>query len=89
MLRLFARGLVEMAAIETGRVCIKTRGREAGKKVAIVETGKGTGFVVIDGAGTRRRRCNIRHLFPTSEKIDVAKGMKHEDIVKAIGETDG
>ena len=46
-----------MASIEVGRVCVKIAGREAGEKCAIVE--------II-------RRCNIAHLEPTEESIDVS-----------------
>lgn len=75
-----------MPAMEVGRVCIKTRGREAGAKVVIVETGAGkeNEFVTIDGKGVKRRRCNIRHLMPTNDTVNVSKGAKHEDIVKAL-----
>ena len=71
-----------MGAIEVGRVCIKTKGREAGKKAVVVDIEKG--FAIIDGDGIRRRKCNPRHLFPTGQKIDVPKGAKHEDILKLI-----
>jgi len=76
-----------MAAIEVGRVCIKTRGREAGKKAVVVEMGKE--FAIIDGPKVRRRKCNIRHLFPTEETIKIAKGAKHEEIVKAMAAVAG
>jgi large subunit ribosomal protein L14e len=71
-----------MTAIEVGRVCIKTKGREAGKKAVVVDMEKG--FAVIDGEGIRRRKCNPRHLFPTGQKVSITKGAKHEDIIKLI-----
>jgi large subunit ribosomal protein L14e len=55
--------------IEPGRVCIKRKGREAGKKV-IVTSVKGN-FAYIEGKGVKKRRCNIRHLYPTNEKKKV------------------
>lgn len=56
-----------MAGIETGSVCIKTRGRRAGKRVVIVGIEK-DGFVLIEGDKMKKKRCNPRHLFPTGEK---------------------
>ena len=46
-----------MASIEVGRVCVKTAGREAGEVV---------------GEAVKNRRCNIAHLEPTEETIDVS-----------------
>lgn len=69
-------------AMEVGRVCIKSKGREAGKVVAVVDMEKD--FAVIDGEGVKRKRCNIRHLFPLEEKIPVKKGAKHEEVVALL-----
>ncbi len=69
--------------IETGRVCIKIVGREAGRKCAIVEV-LDKNFVTIVGQGIRRRKCNIRHLEPLNEKIKIKKGAKDADIVKSL-----
>lgn len=71
-----------MSSLEVGRVCIKTKGREAGKKAVIVELEKG--FALIDGEGIRRRKCNPRHLFPTGMKIGISKGAKHEEVIKLM-----
>ncbi len=61
-----------MPAIEIGRVCIKTRGRNAGKEVVIVGIEK-NGFVLIEGKGKKKKKCNIRHLLPTQKKVEVKK----------------
>ena len=47
-----------MAAIEVGRKCIKTAGREAGKECEIV--------AIIEDE-VKNRRCNINHLEPIME----------------------
>ena len=55
-----------MAAIEVGRKCIKTAGREAGKEceiVAIIDEN----FVEVKGDEVKNRRCNINHLEPIME----------------------
>ena len=50
-----------MAAIEVGRVCVKTAGREAGEN-----------FVEVIGESVKNRRCNIAHLEPTADSVDVS-----------------
>ena len=77
-----------MPAIEVGRICIKTRGREAGKRCVIVDL-IDKNFVLITGpkslTGVKRRRANIRHLSPTEEKIDVRRGASDEEVLQALG----
>jgi len=64
--------------IEIGRLCIKTAGRDAGKKCVIVEI-LDERFVLIDGE-TRRKKCNQLHLEPLTDKIDIKKGASHADV---------
>jgi large subunit ribosomal protein L14e len=72
--------------IEIGRICMKTAGRDAGLKCAIIDI-LDDNFVLIDGE-TRRRKCNILHLEPLNQVIKIKKNASHEDIKKefeAIG----
>lgn len=69
--------------MEIGQVCIKTKGREAGRKVIVLTTPK-DGRVLIDGNKVKRRECNMLHLFPINEKIKIAKEAPHETVVKAL-----
>ena len=64
-----------MPAIEVGRVCVKISGREAGEKCAIVEVIDDK-FVEVVGSNIKNRRCNIKHLEPLNETVDVSKGAK-------------
>ena len=57
-----------MAAIEVGRVCVKTAGREAGEKCAIVEI-IDENFVEVIGESVKN---NIAHLEPTADSVDVS-----------------
>ena len=57
--------------IEKGRVCIKTCGRDAGKICTVVEK-RDNVYVIIDGE-TRRRKCNMDHLEPLNETVNVTK----------------
>lgn len=72
---------------ETGRICVKTMGREAGSYCVIVES-KGDNMVLITGpkhiSGVRRRSCNTRHLEPLDKKIDIKSGADDKDIEKAL-----
>jgi large subunit ribosomal protein L14e len=75
-----------MAAIEPGRVIVKTAGREALLKAVIVDL-IDQNFVLISGAGVspiKRRRCNIKHLRPLDLIVDIKRGAQDKDIHKAI-----
>jgi large subunit ribosomal protein L14e len=73
--------------MEVGRICVKTVGREVGKKCIIVDI-VDKNFVLITGprtvSGIKRRRANINHLEPTQEKIDVNRGATDEEVTEAI-----
>jgi len=71
-----------MGKLEIGTVCIKTKGREAGKKAVIVSWEKD--FAVVDGPQVKRAKCNPRHLFPTSQKISITENASHEEIIKML-----
>lgn len=77
-----------MPLIEVGRVCIKTRGREAGRRCVIVEI-IDRNFVLVTGpkdtTGVRRRRVNIDHLKPLDERIDIRPGASDEEVKTALG----
>ena len=76
-----------MPAVEVGRICVKTVGREAGKKCIIVDL-VDKNFTLITGpktvTGIKRRRSNINHLKITTEKIDIKRGATDEEILEAI-----
>ena len=79
-----------MPAIEVGRICVKILGREAGKKCVIVDV-VDKNFVLITGpkavSGIKRRRANITHLEPTSEKLEMKRGATDEEIAEALKTT--
>lgn len=72
---------------DVGRICVKTAGREAGRKCVIVDI-IDENFVLVTGpkplTGVKRRRANIKHLEPTPYKIDIPKGASDEEVVKAL-----
>ncbi|MEM0188562.1 MAG: 50S ribosomal protein L14e [Saccharolobus sp.] len=79
-----------MPAIEIGRICVKSRGREAGRKCVIVDI-IDDNFVLVTGpkdvTGVKRRRVNITHIEPTDKKIDIQKGASDEEVKKKLEES--
>ena len=78
-----------MSLYETGRVCVKTMGREAGSLCVVIEK-KDESYVVVTGpkhlSGVRRRSCNIRHLEPLETMLTITAEADDEAIEKAIEE---
>jgi large subunit ribosomal protein L14e len=78
-----------MSLYETGRVCVKTMGREAGSLCVVIEK-KDESYVMVTGprtlSGIRRRNCNIRHLEPLETMLTIAADADDETIEKAIEE---
>jgi large subunit ribosomal protein L14e len=64
-----------MPAIEVGRICVKIAGREAGEKCVIVEIIDDK-FVEVVGTTMKNRKCNIKHLEPVEQTIEI----KSDDI---------
>lgn len=82
-------GRKEMPAIEIGRVCVKVRGREVGRKCVIVDI-IDERLVLVTGpkalSGIRRRQVNIAHLEPLEHKVKIQKGASDEEVLSAIRE---
>jgi large subunit ribosomal protein L14e len=76
-----------MGAIEIGSICLKRKGREAGRKIVVVDKLEKQ-FVLVDGVNVRRRKCNVRHLTPVGETTGLKKGASHADVLKFFGATE-
>ncbi|MCE4614928.1 MAG: 50S ribosomal protein L14e [Desulfurococcales archaeon] len=76
-----------MPAIEIGRICIKVKGREAGRKCVIIDI-IDENFILISGpksiSGVRRRKANVNHIEPTGKKVEIERGASDEEIAKAL-----
>lgn len=68
--------------IEAGRLCVKIAGRESGKKCVVIDI-IDKNYVLIDG-DVRRKKCNISHLEPLEEKIEIKKKAAHIDVIEAF-----
>ena len=79
-----------MSAIQVGRICVKTQGRETGKKCVIVDI-IDESFVLVTGpkvvSGVKRRRANVKHLQPLEDLLQISKGASEEEIVDLLDET--
>jgi large subunit ribosomal protein L14e len=75
----------ELIAIDVGRVCMKTQGREKGKRCVIVDV-IDRNFVVVAGPGVKRRRVNMDHIVPLDETVDVQRDASDEEIAGALKE---
>jgi large subunit ribosomal protein L14e len=69
--------------MEVGRVCVKLAGHEAGEKCVIVDVIDRT-HVLVSGPKVKRRRCNIKHLEPLPNKLEIAKGASDEEVKRAL-----
>lgn len=70
--------------IDVGRLCVKISGRDAGRKCVVVDT-LNANTVLIDGE-TRRRKCNLAHIEPLKDSVDLKKGASHEEVAKLFKE---
>jgi len=71
--------------LDIGRVCVKLAGKEAGKKVVIVDL-VDKNFVLVDSPWVKRRRCNVKHLEPLDTVLEISRGASTEDVEKALKE---
>ncbi|MCX6654799.1 MAG: 50S ribosomal protein L14e [Candidatus Bathyarchaeota archaeon] len=76
-----------MPAFEVGRVCVKTAGRDTGRRCVVVDL-MDKNFALVTGpksvSGVRRRRVNVNHLKPLEEKLTIEKGASDEQIAALL-----
>jgi large subunit ribosomal protein L14e len=76
-----------MPAVEVGRLCVKTAGRENGKKCVVVDV-MDKSFAMITGpkavTGVKRKRVNLSHIMPLQERIELARGASDEEVSSAL-----
>jgi large subunit ribosomal protein L14e len=64
-----------MASIEVGRVCVKIAGRESGEKCVIIDI-IDENFVEVVGNSVKNKRCNIKHLEPIDQTLEVSNDIE-------------
>lgn len=67
---------------DIGRVCMKIAGRDA-KEIGVVVDVLDKTYVLIDGQ-VRRKKCNMSHLEPLTQTVDLKKGASHDEVVSAL-----
>lgn len=76
-----------MPAIEVGRICQKTAGREKGKKCVIIDV-TDKSFVMITGpkkvTGVKRKRVNLNHIRALPDKIEIKRGAADEEVIQSL-----
>jgi large subunit ribosomal protein L14e len=76
-----------MPAVEVGRLCVKTAGRENGKKCVVVDV-MDKSFAMITGpkavTGVKRKRVNLNHIMPLQDKIELERGASDEEVSSAL-----
>ncbi len=76
-----------MPAVDIGRVCVKTMGREKGKRCIIVDI-IDRSFVLVTGpkpvTGVKRRRANVEHLELLDEMVKIPRRASDEEVAEAL-----
>lgn len=72
-----------MAAIDIGRVCRKTEGREKGELCVIVDL-VDRNYVVVAGLNVKRRRVNMDHIFPLDQFVNIQRNATDEEVMGAL-----
>ena len=72
-----------LAALDIGRICMKTQGREKGKKCVIVDV-IDRNFVVVTGPEVKRRRVNMDHIKPLDEVLNIQRNATDEEVFGAL-----
>lgn len=69
--------------MDIGQVCVKLAGRETGKKCVVVDV-VDESYVLVSGPEVKRRRCNVGHLEPLEQKLEIKKGASDKVIERAF-----
>ena len=70
-----------MTLLETGRLCIKKLGRDAGDRAVVTKVVDKNFVHIISSSRLKERRCNVKHLEFLSDMIDPKN---HEQVAKAL-----
>ena len=77
-----------MSAMDVGRICLKLKGREAGRRCVIVDV-IDRNYVMVSGpferTGVRRRRVNMSHLEPLDEVVEIPRNASDQEIIDVLG----
>ena len=69
--------------LDTGRVCRKVRGRDAGNYCVVLERADG-GRVIVEGRGVKKGKVSVRHIEPLPVVLKITKKARSATIIKAL-----
>ncbi len=76
-----------MPAVEVGRICVKTAGRETGKKCVIIDV-MDKSFALVTGpkaiTGVKRKRVNLAHIMTLEDRVELKRGASDEEVTSAL-----
>ncbi len=76
-----------MPAVEVGRICVKTAGRETGKKCVIIDV-MDKSFALVTGpkamTGVKRKRVNLAHIMTLEDRIELKRGASDDEVTSAL-----
>lgn len=76
-----------MPAVEVGRICLKTAGREIGKKCVIIDV-MDKSFALVTGpkkvTGVKRKRVNLNHIVALQDKLEIKRGASDEEVTQSL-----
>jgi len=76
-----------MVSMENGRVCVKKFGRDAGRLCVIASVIDENFAKILCAGRKKKRRCNIRHLEPMPQTMEL-KG-SDEEVLKSLAAMEG
>jgi len=71
-----------MVSIENGRVCVKKMGRDAGRLCVITSVIDESFAKILCVGRKKKRKCNIRHIEPLPQKIELKES--DEEVLKTL-----
>lgn len=81
-----------MTLFDTGRVCVKTAGREAGRLCVVLDK-VDTDHVLVTGpkvlSGVRKRKCSIAHLEPLAARLKIKAEAADSDVLDLLKKEEG
>ena len=73
--------------MDIGRVCVKLKGKEKGRRCVIVDV-IDENFLLVTGpknlTGVKRRRVNVKHLTFTRDKVSFKRGASDDEVLKTL-----
>lgn len=68
--------------LNSGRVCVKTAGREAGSVCVVLE--RVNDFQVVIEGMVKKRKCNVKHLEPLPKTVKVTKSSSKKEVLDSL-----